>query len=145
MSHDYDPSWDYEMDEKPLEEVTRLVDRFLKDHQQIFSVLRLPTPKVFFVTGLGEKGHLAKYINGTSSEPFIVLDAEELDAQADEYGVRLEDAVESTLLHEYGHAYLDATGRHEDMKPEKEERIAEKFAKTYWETRDLKKAMKVLS
>lgn len=143
--HDYDPSWDYDLDENPLDEVKRLVDRFLREHKEVFKALKMQTPHVFYVTGLDEGKHLAKYVSGTAADPFIVLDTRYLDDQADTFNVHLEDAVESTLLHEYGHAYLEATGEHEEMGERQEERLVEKFAKTYWKTRDLKKAVKVLA
>lgn len=143
--HDYDPSWDYELDEEPLDQVKRLVDRFLVAHEPVFHALDIPVPHVFYVTGLIKGEHLAKFISGTASDPFIVLDSRYLDRQADEWGVHLEDAVESTLLHEYGHAYLESTGENEEMSGNQEERLVEKFAKTFWKTRDVKKAMDVLS
>jgi len=143
--HDYDPSWDYELDDEPLDEVKRLVDRFVGEHEPIFRALKMPTPHVFYVTALDEGEHLAKFVSGTSSDPFIVLDSRYLDEQADRFNVALGDAVESTLLHEYGHAYLEATGEHEEMDERKEERLVEKFAKTYWKSRNLRKAVKVLS
>lgn len=145
--HEYDPSWNYQEDEEPLPDVVRLVDEALKAHEQegVFRGLELLPVHVFYVTGLEEEGHLAKYASGTSSDPFIMLDTRYLEAVADEYGVRLWDAVESTLLHEYGHAYMEATGRHDEVSEAREERIVEKFAKTYWKTRDLKKAIKVLA
>lgn len=143
--HDYDPSWDYELDEQPLKEVRLAVEHFLRKHADVYSALNLQAPHIFYVTGLEAGEHLAKFVSGTSADPFIVLDARYLLDQADEYGVRLDDAVESTLLHEYAHAYMETTGQHEDLSPAKEERLAEKFAKTYWKTRDLKKAVKVLA
>lgn len=145
--HEYDPSWDYQEDEAPLPAVVELVDRALQLHEQegVFRELQLLPAHVFYVTGLEGEGHVARYASGTSSDPFIVLDSRHLDDVAREYGVRLWDAVESTLLHEYGHAYMEATGRREDLDPDDEERIVEKFAKTYWKTRSLKKAIKVLS
>lgn len=142
--HDYDPSWDYEVDDEPLEEVRQLVDAFIEAHAPVFRALKMPTPHVFYVKDLEKGEHLAKYIDGTSSDPFIVVDSKYLEAQADKFDVRLEDAVESTLLHEYGHAYFDATGEHEEMGEGQEERLVEKFAQTYWKTRDLKKAVKTL-
>lgn len=143
--HDYDPSWDYELDDEPLDEVKRLVDRFVEAHDPIFRALKMTVPHVFYVTGLDEGKHLAKFVSGTASDPFIVLDSRYLDEQADKFNAALEDAVESTLLHEYGHAYLEATGEHDEMSEHQEERLVEKFAKTYWKTRDPKKAVKVLS
>lgn len=142
--HDYDPSWDYEVDDQPLDEVKRLVDRFVEAHAPIFLALKMPAPHVFYVTGLDEGEHLAKFASGTSSDPFILVDSRYLDGQADKFNVHLEDAVESTLLHEYGHAYLEATGEHEEMDELQEERLVEKFAKTYWKSRDLKRALRVL-
>lgn len=143
--HDYDPSWDYDLDEEPLDEVKSLVDRFVRQHGEIFRALKMPSPHVFYVLSLVEGEHLAKFVSGTAADPFIVLDSRYLDEQADESNVHLEDAVESTLLHEYGHAYLEATGEHEEMDEDQEERLVEKFAKTYWKTRDLKKSVKVLT
>lgn len=145
MAHDYDPSWDYDIDEDPLGEVRKLVDEFVAAHAQVLAALELETPTVAYVNGLKSGGHLAKYASGTAPDLVIVLDSRYLVEMADEYGVRLEAAVESTLLHEYGHAYFDARGEREEMDPETEELVVEKFAHTYWETRDIEESMKVLA
>jgi hypothetical protein len=144
MSHDYDPSWDYEIDERPDEVVIAFAERFLSEHAPLFRTLGLSAPTLHYVVDLDAEDHLAKYVSGTSSAPVIVVDAEAVLNAAGKFEVPLEVAVETTLLHEYGHAYLESTGQNEDMEPHDEERLVERFAKTYWKTRSMKRAIKVL-
>jgi len=144
MPHEYDPEWDYELDENPNKAVQRLVDKYLKRHGFIFDALHFDEPpRVHFVTDLGGS-HVARYINGTRNMPVIVIDIPALLDAAKEYGVEMEDAVEPTLLHEYGHAYMDATGYHEEMSEDEEEDRVEAFAHTYWMTGDINEALKQL-
>jgi hypothetical protein len=36
-------------------------------------------------------------------------------------------------LHEYGHAYVESVGLHDELDPDDEEEIVERFAHTAWE------------
>ena len=145
MAHDYDPAWDYDIDETPDELIVAFVNRFRMEHRPLIDALGLSQPSFHYVVGLDADEHLAKYVSGTSSAPVIVMDADAILNAADRFSVSVETAVETTMLHEYGHAYLESTGENEDMDPHNEERLVEKFAKTYWKTRSVKRSVTVLS
>ena len=141
MSHDYRPEWDYEVDRRPLKAVRDLVDLYLFDdsvatsrgaHGEVLRELGIERPTVHYVTGLAEGKHLAKFVSGTSSAPVIVVDTRAMRAAEREYGVSLDTVVESTLLHEYGHAFVESVGAELDD----EEGVVERFAHYVWETRD---------
>lgn len=151
MSHDYDPEWDYDLDPKPDAAVVNMVKQYLEAHQRdgVFSRLefeKLPRVHYIKLDSLdNDKSHVARYINGTRNEPVIVIDAKALLAAAAQYDLELQNAVEPTLLHEYGHANLEIIDRHDEMDPEEEERRVEEFAHTYWSTRDLDDAARHLT
>jgi hypothetical protein len=126
MTSDYDPEWDYQIDKKPSAEVVAAVRATLQRYAAVFSELDLDTPQVYYVRGLGP--HLARYVSGTRDSPVIVLDAKGVIRTAKKYRVGLEDGVESTILHEVGHAYLDSV----EAEVEDEEELVERFAKTAW-------------
>lgn len=142
MAHDYDPEWDYGLDPNPDPRVKRLVARFLKEHRKLLDAMDLLKPTVYYVANLGDD--LAKYIDGTREDLVVVMDAPGIVETAGEHGAGLEDAVETTLLHEYAHAYFDATGENEEMDLGDEEALAEEFTHEYWSRRDVGSAMEVL-
>ena len=130
MSHDYNPEWDYDLDNSPPKDVVEAVRVVLERLADVFSELGLDRPQIHFVKGL--KRYLAKYINGTRNEPVVVVDARVTKKTAARCGVSLYDGVESTIMHEIGHAYLDAA-LEEDAHPDDEEEVVEHFAKLIWE------------
>ena len=130
--HDYDPEWDYELDKKPAAAVVAAVKGLLNrcEFKFVLKSLGLDKPAVYYVKGL--KGDvLARYIDGTRDTPVIVVDAKAITSTSAKYGVVLDDGVESTIMHELGHAYLDSACD-EDSKPEDEEEIVEEFARLFW-------------
>lgn len=126
MTSDYDPEWDYQIDKRPSAEVVAAVRAALQHYAAVFAELELDTPQVYYVKGLGP--HLARYVSGTRNSPVIVLDAKGVIRTAKKYGVDLKDGVESTILHEVGHAYLDSV----EVEVEDEEDLVEHFAETAW-------------
>lgn len=129
MTHNYDPSWDYDLDPRPHPETARHVATILARYTDLWAAMKLAAPRVYFVRRL--KPHLARYVNGTTSQPVIVVDAAAHVRSARRYGVDLYDAVLGTLLHEVGHAYVETTGL--ELDSDTEEEIVERFAHTTWE------------
>lgn len=117
----------YILDLEPDPDVARMIAACLDEHGDIFELLGVPRPAVVCILGL-HRGHLARFVNGTSSDPLIVFDSHAVKKTAMKYGVLLLDGVESTLLHEYGHVYVESVG----AEPDDEERIVEAFAKRCW-------------
>ena len=139
-SHDYDPSWDYEVRKRPLPAVASAVkaaEGILKD---FCDLLDLPTPTIHYVTDTGD--HLARYVNGTSTAPVFVVNDRALAATAKRHGVKLRDAVESTLLHEAGHAYVDSSGMSGEW--DDEEDLVEEPARVFFRNGDIENAARSL-
>lgn len=135
-------NYGYRIDSKPDPMIVELVEQFLDQHAPAFETLGISRPTVAFVRGLG-KGHLARYVKETASDPLLVFDAKAIIKTARKYDVALTDGVESTLLHEYGHIYVDSVGAYLD--PDDEERIVEEYAKYAWSRADYVTAAEVLA
>lgn len=130
-SHDYDPSWDYEMDENIDEEVKESSDHAL-------SVIRSEVlPKIGMFEDVSihfvklEDGLLGKFVDGTSSLPVIVVDANSIFTSCQEYNCNLDVGVQSTIMHEIGHAIQEAY----DLP--KDEDQAEDFAFRWFKTKEV--------
>jgi hypothetical protein len=121
--HDYDPGWDYEMlgvgRALPLAVLSLMasVDRAAQR-------LGLGSVRVFF-TSLEDEEHVARYINGTHVEPMIAIDPKPFEKLS---RGRVVPELSLTLLHELGHAFLDALGA--QTFDEEEEEVVEEFAQT---------------
>lgn len=133
MSHDFDPRWSYTIDHRPLPAVKQYVEEAKRTHGPIWKALGFTKkPRFVYVRDLSAE-HLARYVGGTESEPVFVLDARAIALYAQDYRVDLKTAVWVTLLHEYGHAYVESVGLHDELEPDDEEWIVEQFAQTAWE------------
>lgn len=114
-SHDYEPEWDYEVTERPrgkmMQAFTQASQDIQNKHMDYFKDY-FKRFRIEFVKGLGE--FLAKYVNGTNSEPVIVIDlvecAKTQRQMKDEYPSMYHIAI-TTLMHELKHAMQDAEGR----------------------------------
>jgi hypothetical protein len=83
--------------------------------------------RVTFVKDLSDDATiLGRYISGSRSPMFIVLDADVIDESSYQYDVDHGTTIGTTLLHEVGHAVQDALG----LRPS--EKQAEKFAYLFW-------------
>jgi preprotein translocase subunit YajC len=60
---------------------------------------------VHFAKRIG-RGDLARWVRGSVNPPVIVLDSDYITRSCEQYGVDLETGVETTILHELGHALL---------------------------------------
>lgn len=126
--HDYDPSWDYEV-VKASSEVRKLSNASKKEIKTyVLAKIEGTIFRNFQIHFVKGTGRLGKFVDGTASEPVILLDEQELRGASKKYGVDLATAIESTMMHEIGHALQEVNGL-----PKSEEQ-AERFAKEYWET-----------
>jgi hypothetical protein len=113
-SSEYHPAWDYPPNENPsLMSMEAYEEAFVKA-QDLAKKLGMGSISLTFIEGTSVENHLARYINGTSRSPVIVL----TDKVEDEFEATL------TLFHELGHAYVDGSG--EGL--ENEEEVVEEFA-----------------
>lgn len=140
MSHDYDPNWDYEVRKRPIAAVKAQVARARSLVAMFSELLGLVPPTYHYVADTGD--HLARYVNGTSVAPVIVLNDKALAASARAHGVPLRVAVESTLLHEMGHAYVDSVGMAWEWDDEEE--IVEAPARWFFRRGDIEGAANLL-
>lgn len=125
---EYNPEWDdYVIDRRPNLEVKALVSVLMKQHEPIIKKLGLNLPTFFYVKG---SGALAVYIAGSSAEsvggPVILIDSKGIAKATKECDCSLGFAIESTMIHEYGHAYLESNGLD---TPYHNEDVVESFAR----------------
>jgi hypothetical protein len=132
MTHDYDPSWDYEIETMPVAAVVTAVEAAKSELEKTAAALGLGMPTIHFVRGL-DKRHLARYISGTSSEPVFVLDTHKLARGAVRNHLSLEAVVVPTLKHELAHAYLETWGLESEDGTEE---LVERFAEICWQQGD---------
>lgn len=138
---DYDPGWDYEVSKKPNPAIRKLVNSILKDLEPLKKQLGFHNVYVHYIKD-PDKSCLARYINGTMDNPHFVLNANSIYDSAKKYGVNLGTAVETTLVHEFGHAYLEMCGI--DVADHDED-VVEDFAQEYNYHRNTKTAMNILN
>jgi len=119
-SSEYHPAWNYSPNESPDLLSMEAYELALPAAQELAQKLRLGSVALYFIDGALEKNHLARYINGTSSSPIIVLTDK----------VTNQDEAVLTLFHELGHAYIDSAGVEIDTNTEEE--IVEDFARTVY-------------
>jgi hypothetical protein len=122
LPHDYNPEWDFTLDKRAPKQVKETVVRRMTHVQDYLEALGVGHATVHFVVGFqDDRGHVARYINGTSSAPVFVFNARaHVNAASDE--------VEVSLLHEAGHAYFDSRGLSGE-DPEGEEAAVEEAAR----------------
>ncbi len=125
--HDYDPSWDYEVNTKVKPKIKSLVNAIISNWGELLKTLDLAKPSVHFVNNLGE-GTIAMYVNGTYTAPVLLLDIDATVEAVKGYDISLETAIETSLLHELGHAWQDSV----DYEYDEDE--AEHFAQEYYNT-----------
>ena len=129
-SHDYDPGWDYEVDEEPSRQLVQRIERIVQEiKKELLPQLRIFRDfSVSYVKGLGELG---KYANGTVSHPIVMLDLDEIQASCKRYDVQCEVGIETTIVHELAHAIEEAM----DLEPN--EKRAEEFARRWHYNREI--------
>lgn len=131
VSHDYNPEWDYTIDKRPDPAVVAAVARAQAELGLAASSLGLGEARIYYVKGL-DRGHLARYVNGTDAEPVFVLDSRQLVRAAAKYELDMDTALVPTLKHELAHAYLESAG----VESEEAEEVVERFASICWDQGD---------
>lgn len=128
MTHDYHLEWDYDVT-VPRRDFRELADSIKEQIERDIGDM-IPSFEIGFVKNTGCVG---LFINGTEDRPVIALDVGCIRRTTRKYGVPLYAAIESTIMHELGHA-LQAL--HElDF----DEDVAEDFAFNYWLDGTIKK------
>lgn len=122
--HDYNPEWDYELLPKRSAAVKKVGKIAAKMERELKGELPFKRFKVYCAV-LG-KHKIGMYIDGTHSEPVILVDWEEIVKGAASASIDVEVGVVTTILHELGHACQESAGKEFD------EEEAENFADEYW-------------
>lgn len=147
MPHDYDPEWDYVINRRPDKAVKLAINATLNSFliSALLQELSLAVPTIYYVKNLASEGVVARYISGTRDEPVIVVDDSSLNKLCRKRQCSLQDEVEITILHELGHAYLDAALTEEEREnlPDEED-LVERFAQRAW-LGDVEGAVKILT
>lgn len=120
MSHDYHPSWDYQESRLPA---LIPLKKSLREELSLFCQQQNLPFKAISVYLVKQTGYLGKYVDGTHSQPVILLDAPALYANCTPG--QLEEEVRLTGFHELAHAIQEEFGL------EYSEDEAEQFAKDY--------------
>ena len=124
--HDYDPAWDYEMDEKHEEYTIQFAGLKARIIDELVSELdAFDDFELAFVILQGDET-LGLYCNGTQSKPVICIDMHNTLRESGACGVTAMDVVETTIVHELGHALQEWHGLEPDCE------WAEDFAEAYY-------------
>ena len=108
--HDYNPSWDYDVEVSPDKKIVDYINNYINKVKQ--NIL----PQIGFIKDIkaafikGEMNTLARYVDGTRTHAVIIINIEAIKEGVKDYGVHLEDQLEITILHELAHAIQDASG-----------------------------------
>ena len=108
--HDYNPSWDYNIDINSDQKIVIFVENYLQNlrNKLLIEIDIIKNIKVGFITKKNNKdGMLGVYINGTKCYPVILLNIQNIQNAINEYDADLETQLEMSILHELGHAIQD--------------------------------------
>ena len=134
--NDYDPGWEYNVVKRPLPVVKNLVSSILKDLNDLKKALGFQNIQIHYIKESHD--NLARYINGTMDNPHFVINARGIYNAAKKHGINLGTAIETTLVHEFGHAYLEMCGV---STQDHDEDVVEEFAREYNDSRDIKNSI----
>jgi len=129
-SHDYEAEWEYLVIEDPDEAAIKIANdvktEILPELRMRFGIADFT---VTFVEDLGS-GCLGKYIDGTYTQPVMVLDFAAIKAICEVDDVDIEVGIETTITHELAHAIHELLGL-----TARSEIQAEEFAREWWKNR----------
>lgn len=112
-SHDYDASWDYDVIEPPADVKPFIDDVAKRIREQLLPKLRVFKDfEIAYASEIPGKG-LATYVDGTYSQPVIVIDVEEhreVTRKLGEPAGFFYAGLEMSIIHELGHALQEAYG-----------------------------------
>ena len=124
---DYNPEWDYKIDKNPPKKLVEFVNKIILDLTKVRKTLSLGNIRLSYIKDDREDA-LARYINGTYSNPYIVLNIDAFN-QSTNIGRDLE----MTIVHELIHAYLESKGLDTS---EHDEDVVEEATVEYMDFRD---------
>jgi len=129
--HDYDPNWDYEVDDVPDTQLVSIAENIMTEiNEQMIPEIGMGKAKAAYIKNAGEET-LARYVFGTAPYPVFVINLEAIREGAEKYGVDIGVGIETTLTHELGHAIQDWMGM------EMGEDEAEEFARHWHDFRQM--------
>ena len=135
--HDYDFSYDYEKENVPHDSQILLQDIItdVRDILPLLGIFKDFTCEFIKTEKKIHKNILGLYIDGTTSHPYIGLFLKSITAATQRCHVDLQDTIETTIVHELGHAVQDALGLERQSK--KAENQAEDLAFHWWKYREI--------
>lgn len=102
--HDYDPAWDYEIDETPPQELAAIAQKVCQSYYAELQRKGIIDDWMFgfevWAANLGEHDAVAMYINGTYSWPVVLIDLRAHQGYADQIG--------KSIYHELIHAVQES-------------------------------------
>ena len=137
---DYHHSMDYDEDFRPPQKVIDAINGILKQTKKLQDALGFKTVRIGYIVR-DRNDALARYIAGSMDNPYFVISGRTLLKAAKKYQMNLWTAVETTLVHEFGHAYLEMCGIDTSVH---DEDVVEEFAREYNDFYDIADAKKVL-
>jgi len=130
-THDYNPEWDYEVDEQghDEDEIMQYVNKAIEDvKREVLPVLGFQDMKVFFTPEGGLDGDVGKYIYGTSSYPVVGLDLRHTMDGVNFNEHAFFQQIRASLAHELAHAYQESRYGEDALYHDDLEDDAEAFA-----------------
>lgn len=141
MSHDYDPSWDYEVielgDEDSLtaQDKGGISDVIVHTRETLEKKFGFEEPcKVFFAKDL--RGAVAVFIDGTSGQPILGFDVASMNQVCEEEGLGFVHQFQISLANVMAHAYMESVAGSSEEEKEARSQAAEEFARDWADYRD---------
>lgn len=129
---DYDPAWDYNVHPNPPPRLVKIVNDIINSSKKLISALNFDKIRISYIKDDREDA-LARYINGTHSSPYIVINIDVIVDLAKKNSLNIGRELEITIVHELVHAYLESIGL--DVS-EQDEDVVEGAAIEYMNFRD---------
>lgn len=102
----YNPEWDYVIHENPPKKLVKMINNdIIPKLTPLLKALGLGNIRIAYIKD-EEEDTLARYISGSYSHPYIVLNIDVIVRESDAIGRDLE----MTIIHELVHAYLESKG-----------------------------------
>ena len=134
--HDYNPSWDYEIDTKADAVIVNYVNQYIDTlKKELFPQLDVMEDiKPAFIKN--EKKALGKYISGTMQYAIILINVDLIKKMAKKYKDSIYRVIDMTILHELAHAIQDSLNMYMNEEQAESFAVAYYYSKTierFWE------------
>jgi hypothetical protein len=136
------------VDPRPMTKVKEFVESLLKDLKQLQYELGFSNVRIHYV--VQDRAALARYagVIDKTVEPIITISTRVLQRWAQQFGRDLATEVETVLVHEFGHAYLEIhTGMSTSQQVKHSgpvEAAVVEFSERFVEDRNIEEAKKIL-